>query len=351
MRCFGTSRRLLNLDKFRSVLPQRRFRGGPTLYLFLLGVGFGISLLCVLVLPFLRFSWQGLLLFVSSLVISFLGWYDFVYQEVLFPERVLRELLDVVVIGAWALLVVFPIAYTALGDWPLVGMTLGMLLSWSILGAEVYRYKRRVKRSVSGGETTLATSAGDMNEYSGPELRSRSEFVASVFIVLSAATMFWMLAEFAIDPSTEFIQTAYDWIPWTLWLLLYIGALIVLYQALRKQQARLFMLSALMASLSFTGFLSVIAEVIIWRTHKRHQLPWGREEALGASIMQDELGLSRTLAYVSGGVVAGAATLAGYLMQGWLNWLVILIVSVLSESILLGFLSDRIRSRRHEPPQ
>lgn len=334
---------LLRLGMFRAVLPHRRFTGGSRVYALLIGVGFGISALCMAVLPLLRFSWQGFGLFVASFAVSFYCWYDFVWQEVVFPKKMLRQILDLLVIAPWWVLVVLPIAYTSLGDWPLVGATLGMMLSWSLLGVEVYRFKRDRKRS--GMEEKLVK----ITPSSAADWRLGIEVVASTFVLLSAGVMLWMLVDVMANPSYyEFEGSLADWIQWGLLALLYVGAIFVLVQAFRRAQARLFLLSAMMSAFSFTGALSVVAEILVWWGYKKRLIPWGNEERV-AGIMQDERAMSRALSLVSAAAAAGAATLAGYVFKGPVSLLLIAIASALVGVVLFGAISALVRRLRRPP--
>ena len=332
-----------SLTDFRMALPYTPIRFRSTVYLALIVFGAGLFAIGAVVLPFLEFSWENVFWFAVSFAVAFGCFFDFFYQEVVHPSGVWRSVLDCVILGAWLVLAA-PVFYTALGDWMLVGMMMGWMLSWFILGVEVYRFKKAAERA---GIQVLTGPVFDVQTI--PEKRARMVFISIVFIVLSTGIMFWMLIDMAIDPSYEFIETSYDWIPWSLWFMLYVGALGVLYLAVKRMQARLLMMSALMAALSWTGFLCVIAQLLIWQAHRRYELPWGKEDASGRVWLSDDrAAMSRSAALIGSGLIAGAASLAGYSFTGWLDWALIIAASIVAEAALLSYLSRRSRRTKED---
>jgi len=104
--------------------------------------------------------------------------------------------------------------------------------------------------------------------------RGSAYFGTSLIVILSVVIMVWMSLEVAISPEYEGLESTDEWIGFLTVMGLSLSALIVLVIAWVRADARTYLIAATLSAFSFTGPLALLAEFIIWRAYRKHDLPW-----------------------------------------------------------------------------
>jgi hypothetical protein len=119
-----------------------------------------------------------------------------------------------------------------------------------------------------------------LKEYAGkrtPEQnRDLALISASLCIFVSAAIMLWASYDIATDPTYGGLTSSEDWLGWLAITIPNLSAILVLIIAWTRKELRIFLLAGTLSGFSFVGPLSVLAELVLWRAHKKFGLPWKR---------------------------------------------------------------------------
>ncbi|MFY9606950.1 MAG: hypothetical protein WAS24_09535 [Thermoplasmata archaeon] len=136
-----------------------------------------------------------------------------------------------------------------------------------------------IKTAARGGPGSPSQS--ELREF--VEAQQRIEAVgrgiggAALCVLTSAGIMLWAVIDIAIDPSYGGLGTIEDLASWFCVMSLNVADIFVLIVAWKRMEARYFLLAATLSGFSFAAPLAVLAEVLIWRAHRRHGLPWKKE--------------------------------------------------------------------------
>jgi hypothetical protein len=219
--------------------------------------------------------------FALGVTVSFCCWFSAIYGEIAFRHDSLKGALLILAAGASGLfflrVMIEPRFETRVGDVLLLSFFVGLLLGFSPFGIPMYKHKRQLEI-----EFPEASQDRPRNRYSAEYWRTNSPILtpsgatpsASLLILTSAGVMLWASFDIATDPSYGGLTTTDDLVGWLLITVPNLASFIVLLFAWASGRIRYYMLAAMLSGFSFAAPLSVLAEIALWRTHKKHGRTW-----------------------------------------------------------------------------
>jgi len=225
----------------------------------------------------LRPSLGGLLWNLAGVVLSFALFFGVLYGEVAYPKGSSGGGLVALAYITVGILLLYLIRSASkrdpeVGDLLVASCFVGWGLGWGLFSVPIFRAKKRVELT-----EPIQPPESRVSWRRDSPILSPSGVVpaASLCIVTSAGIMLWMAFELLVYPEYGGgIMTLRGWLNGSVVALPNIAAILMMVHGWRRQKIRYLMLAATLSGFSPAAPLSVLAEIALWRAHRKFGLPW-----------------------------------------------------------------------------